>query len=160
MSRFVLFALPLLAACPATKEKGEAPAKSSDGAKGGSGKDGKEVGDAAAEATVDAGGGGESTLYVVNLTDDYDICFIYADACDGAESDELLGDYYLPPDYYLEVDGLPDDCYDLWAFDCENTAVWAYEADIAGEFTWILTASSGGGGGDTGGGGGGGDTAM
>jgi hypothetical protein len=152
----LLPALLLLAACPQnTKEdKGSAPAKSDDGAKGGTGEEGKQTGDAAAQATVDAGGGGESTLYIVNLTTDYDICFAYADTCDGAESGELLGDYYLPPDFYLEVSGLPDDCYDLWAFDCDDSAVWAYETDIAGEFTWILTQSGGGNSGDTGGGGG------
>lgn len=154
MSRSVCLLLPFAVACALTNtmpDKGSAPAKSDDGAKGGKGGDGKNTDGANAQASVDAGGGGESTLYVVNFTTDYDICFIYADTCSGTESGELLGDYYLPPNYYLEVDGLPDDCYDLWAFDCDEEAVWAYEADISGEFTWILEAGGGGGGGDTGG---------
>ena len=143
----IVLSLLALTACPAGKtkeDKGSAPEKDHTGASGGDGQEGNQTSGHAEEATVDAGGGGTSTLYVLNATSDYDICWVYADTCDGVEGDDLLGDYYLPPDYYLAVTGLPDDCYDLWAFDCDDGAIWYYETSIEGEFTWILTSDGGG----------------
>ncbi len=150
--------LTLLAACgifntPADKAAEPAKDKNSGDAGSGNGQDGRQTDGKTSQGTVDKGDGGDSTLYVVNDSD-YNVCWIYADGCDGSQSDDLLGDYMLPPGYYLEVTGVPADCYDLWAFDCDETGIWNYEADISGEFTWFLTSyGDDDGGDDTGGGG-------
>lgn len=137
-------------------DKGAAPSKQ--GGQPGEVKDGNQTAGAAEQTATDAGDGGDTVLYVLNATGALDICWVYADSCQGAQSDNLLGDsMFLPPDYYLAVTGLAAECYDLWAFDCEDGAAWNYQDTLDGEFTWVLTGGGGGcndsGCSDTGGGG-------
>ncbi|MFZ5477800.1 MAG: hypothetical protein ACOZNI_13575 [Myxococcota bacterium] len=132
-----------------TPDKSSPPARTQEGADDGEGESGNQVGDNEESASVEAGFDTSTadvvnTLYVVNLSD-YDVCWVYADSCDGAYvSDDLLGEDWLPYGYYLEVTGLPSDCWELYAYDCDGVASWYTYTTIDGEFTWFLTGSAGG----------------
>lgn len=113
------------------------------------GQDGDQVGDADAAGAVDAGFGGENSLYFVNLSSEY-ICWVYVEPCSGGQvSDDLLGVDVLPPGWYLEITGLDSSCYDFWALDCDDEYYWSDQFELDGSFTWLLYGGGGGGGGGT-----------
>src|SRR5687768_10818822 len=102
------------------KDPAAAPARD-EGGRAGEGGSGNNVGSNESGGASDYGDDtGSGTLYVVNASTDITVCYVYADTCDGAYlSDDLLGDTgVLDPGYYLQVEGVPADCYDLYAFDC------------------------------------------
>ena len=125
-------------------DKGEAPAKPKHANKG-DGKSGNHA-EGTPNGTSDAGLGGDGTLYIVNNSD-LDVCWAYADDCEGGEGPELLGDLVLPSNYYATLTGLDSSaCYSLWALPCDSDGAWNLDVDgLGAEFTWVLTADGGGG---------------
>jgi hypothetical protein len=115
------------------------------------GQDGEQVGDADSAGAVDAGYGGENTLYFVNGSRET-ICWVYVEPCSGGGlSDDLLGRDVLPRNWYLEITGLESTCYDFWAFDCDDDHYWTGRFELDGSFTWLLYGGGGAGGGVVGG---------
>jgi hypothetical protein len=145
--------LALLLACtpkddPGIPDKSTPPARSEVGDPGEL-VAGNEVGGGTARVETDAGMGGAVTLHVVNVSA-YDVCWVYADECAGAQSADLLGSDSLPAGAYLNVTGLPAGCLALYAYDCDHKAAWYTQAEVTGETTWMLSREVEGGGDDTG----------
>lgn len=101
--------------------------------------------------STDYGAGGDNTIYVLNSADE-DICYLYL-ALDGDWSDDVLGVYALPMDYFYWVTGVPSGEISVYAEGCEGST-WYGSDDVDGDYTFILTGGGGDDGGDDSGGGG------
>lgn len=146
-STFILLS-GFLVACP-SEEKSAGPSTSpnSNADNQGQGGEGEQTDGSDDGGSTDYGGGGDSTIYVVNYADE-DVCWLYL-ALDGEWSEDLLVDV-LAMDYYYWISGVPSGYIEMYAEGCEGST-WYGADDVTGDYSFLLYGGGGGGGSDTGG---------
>jgi hypothetical protein len=112
----------------------------------GKGGEGQQTDNSDDGGSADSALGGDNIVYVVNFADE-DVCYLYL-ALDGDWSDDVLGDFALPMDYYYWITGVPDGFIEVYAEGCEG-GTWYGADELASDYTFFLYGG-GSGGGDTG----------
>ncbi len=94
---------------------------------------GRNVGDTTMAANIGVGGG-DTTLYVVNLTS-RTIGMILGWSCD--EEDSFQNELDIGRDEYGIIEGLYGDCWYFQAFGADEAFEYSVE-DMDGEWTWVI----------------------